>query len=209
MRPTTAKLLGRLARLSPCAVISGRGLGDLSPRLLAIPLVYAVGNHGAEWGGEDDPRIQELRARIASYRERLEAAFQGKRGYRIEDKGLSLAVHLRGEALEGGADEVKRVVEPRGPVRVFGGHRVVNIVLADAPHKGTALSRIVEDLGCQAALYVGDDTTDEDAFVNPGLPHFLSMRVGAFRGSQAAYFLESQDEIDDLIEALLAVRLRG
>lgn len=203
MRTSTSALLKRLAKLYPCAVISGRARRDLLPRIAAIDLAYAIGNHGAEWGDGEDDSVEPLRALVRTCHEKLAQVLADREGMTIEDKGLSLTVHVHGKVFDGAEEIVGRAIQSIGDLRIYGGRRSVNIVPADAPHKGTALSRMVANLGCRAALYVGDDTTDEDAFVNPGVEHFLSLRVGASDTSKAAYYLEHQREIDPLIEALL------
>ena len=43
------------------------------------------------------------------------------------------------------------------------GKEVLEIAVTDAD-KGTALRRLVADLGAAAAMYLGDDVTDEDGF---------------------------------------------
>jgi trehalose-6-phosphatase len=53
-----------------------------------------------------------------------------------------------------------------------------------------------------AAIYVGDDRTDEDAF-RLEMPSFAAIRVGRREHSAAPYFLEAQTDNDRLIELLL------
>ena len=55
-----------------------------------------------------------------------------------------------------------------------------------------------------AALYVGDDRTDEDAFAQP-IAGLVSVRVGPKAGSQAQFFLQEQPEVERLLDALLAL----
>jgi trehalose-6-phosphatase len=59
---------------------------------------------------------------------------------------------------------------------------------------------------CETAVYVGDDGTDEDAFANGGSHRVLGIRVGAAADSAAGYHLETQDEVDTLLEALIELR---
>lgn len=205
MRPRTAELLGKLGRLYPLAIISGRGRSDLLPRIAGIEIVHAIGNHGAEWGHHDDGIVAKARRLVRAYRARLLEELGGMKGVVIEDKGLSLAIHLRGASLDRVRDAILRAVEPIGSARIFGGKRVLNVVPKDAPHKGMALERLVRDLGSEAAFYIGDDVTDEDAFFNPGVSLFCSVRVGESFDSRAGYCLHDQGEIDDLLRLLLAL----
>jgi trehalose 6-phosphate phosphatase len=69
-----------------------------------------------------------------------------------------------------------------------------------------ALEHVRRLLSCDAAIYVGDDQTDEDAFAAGPPDRLLAIRVGARRGSRARYTLRNQAEVDDLLRALVALR---
>ena len=77
-----------------------------------------------------------------------------------------------------------------------------------APHKGIALERERERLGCDTALYVGDDETDEDVFSLDRPGRLLTIRVGAKRTSAASYYILDQRVIDVLLGRLLETRQR-
>ena len=72
-----------------------------------------------------------------------------------------------------------------------------------------ALDMARESLGCDAAIYVGDDDTDEDVFrMQPDWP-LLAVRVRARGDTHAKFHLRGQREIDDLIERLVQLRLQA
>jgi trehalose 6-phosphate phosphatase len=91
-------------------------------------------------------------------------------------------------------------------VRVIGGKQVVNVLPLGAPHKGVALERERDRLGCDTAFFLGDDETDEDVFALDHPGRLLGVRVGAARRSHAAYYLKSQREVDALLARLIALR---
>jgi trehalose 6-phosphate phosphatase len=123
----------------------------------------------------------------------------------IEDKGLSLAVHYRGARNEGQARaRILAAAAPLGEARLMGGKQVLNILPAGAPHKGMALERERNRLGCDTAVYVGDDETDEDVFALDRPRQLLAIRVGRARSSSARYYIRTQAEIDGLLQSLLA-----
>ena len=93
----------------------------------------------------------------------------------------------------------------RGDVRLIRGKQVVNLLPRDAPHKGIALEKARARVGCDTAVYVGDDETDEDVFGLDRPGRLLTVRVGRKRDSLASYFLRDQSEIDRLLIALLSV----
>lgn len=203
MRPETRRLLSALASSVPCAVLSGRARDDLVSRVEGVPLVLAVGNHGAEWG--DAPVDAGARRQVTELRAAVEPIAARFAGVSIEDKGLSLTVHLRGRDAADAERAVLAALErPSGP-RIVLGKRVVNVLPAGAKDKGSALAEMIRRTRCDAALFVGDDVTDEDAFRDPGVAPFVSVRVGASEASRAEWFLRDQGEIDELLAVLVAM----
>ncbi|HEY1493745.1 MAG TPA: trehalose-phosphatase [Candidatus Solibacter sp.] len=198
MRPRTRTLLTCLAAARPCVVISGRGRADLLQRVEGIGLAQAIGNHGAETGAAVHPPNPG----VAQWKSILEPALVGMPGVWVEDKELSLAVHYRHAPKELDARcRILAAARNLPHARVFGGKRVVNLVLDTAPHKGHALAVERDRLGCDWVLYVGDDETDEDAFSLGG--NIVPVRVGLKQRSHAHYYLRTQREIDRLLGTLV------
>jgi trehalose 6-phosphate phosphatase len=203
MRPRTRRLLARVAARYPTAIISGRGLRDLKATVGALRLAHLSGNHGIEPWGDRRAYAARVRAWMPHLTRRLAAAD----GIAVEEKRYSVTVHYRQARRKRRAlrliEEAARAL--RG-ARVFGGEYVVNIVPAGAPDKGVALERACARLGCDAAIYVGDDETDEHVFAAASDRPLLGVRVGRRRASRAPYFLARQDEIDAFLETLLRLR---
>jgi trehalose 6-phosphate phosphatase len=127
----------------------------------------------------------------------------------IEDKAYSVAVHYRHAARKLFARRaIHRAVRELRDSRRIGGKLAVNIVPVGAPDKGAALERARLTLACECAIYVGDDETDEDAFAAAPPHRLLSIRVGriAAARSSARFYLESQRQIDALLDALVTFR---
>jgi len=205
-RPTTRKLLASVAALYPVVVLSGRARQDVAARLRGIALDDVIGNHGIEPGAS----TPKLRALVAGWRPSLEAAMTPFRGAFVEDKGYSLAIHLRACRTKRAALAAVRAAAARlGPHRWIGGKEVVNLLPPGAPHKGIALERARLQLGCDTALYVGDDETDEDVFALDQPGQLLGVRVGRRRASHAAYYVRDQRCVDDLLRALVTLRREG
>lgn len=200
MRPGTRRLLATLTRRYRCAVISGRALRDLRPLVAGLPFRVLVGNHGAELGrARRSPLVRRWRAALRP--------LEGLDGVTIEDKDVSLSVHYRAARRRAAARRaILEAVAGLPRARVIGGKCVVNLVPEGAPDKGGALARVAADLGCAAAVYVGDDETDEDVFGLRGGPDLLAVRVGARRGSRAAFYVPRQGDVDRLLERLIRIR---
>jgi trehalose 6-phosphate phosphatase len=204
LRPRTRALLGRVAHLYPCVVISGRTQADTAGRLSGISLREVIGNHGAERQGTRRGHLADVRR----WRRQLEERLGGLPGVWVEDKALSLSIHYRrARAKRAARAEIFAAVAGLAgeSVRVVGGKQVVNLVPQGAPDKGMALESARRRLGCQRALYVGDDDTDEDVFARQDA-RLLCVRVGVRGGSRAPYYLHGQPEIDDLLRTLLRAR---
>jgi trehalose 6-phosphate phosphatase len=203
MRPRTRRLLAQIALLFPCAVISGRRLSDLRSRFRGIPIRWFIGNHGAE-GVVPFPEAGTLRRTVVGWIDSLQAEFGTWAGVWVEDKGYSLSVHYRSAVSRKGAREaILRHATGFPGARAVPGKCVVNLVIENAPNKGTALAHLVELLEPERVLFAGDDDTDEDAFaMDLGVPS-TTIRVGGSGPSRARFRLEEQDAMDELLQVLL------
>ena len=92
MTARTRRLLAAVARLYPCAVISGRARGDLQKRLRHVPLLALTGSHGAE---NDGSARNTPRSRVAFWVRHLRWRLRGLRGVALEVKPHGVAVHYR------------------------------------------------------------------------------------------------------------------
>jgi trehalose-phosphatase len=162
--------LGLLAGLpeTHVAVISGRSLADLAELTNLPGHVHLVGSHGSEF----DPGFHsELPAAARALREKIAEALgpiaERLAGASLEHKPASVAFHYRrADPAEAGValDAIRR-----GPASLPGVHtkhgKMVVELCAVEPNKGVALDRIRQRCGAGSVVFLGDDVTDEDAFV--------------------------------------------
>jgi trehalose 6-phosphate phosphatase len=206
MRPATRRLLREAARAYPCVVLSGRARADAARRVKGAPVADVIGNHGMEQGRVPAGAVRQVR----QWTRLLEEALGPIPGVAIEDKGVSLAVHYRGSRQKKRARaRIFEAAERLGAVRLIGGKDVVNVLPAGAPHKGLALERARARFGCDTAIYLGDDDTDEDVFSLDQPGRLLAIRVGRSAASAAAYYVRSQAEVDRLLRRLVSLRPRA
>jgi trehalose 6-phosphate phosphatase len=201
MRGRTSRLIVEVARYYPSIVITGRPLDEVAERLSAIPLRAVFGNYGGEPSADGPP------ARVRRWAGVLAELLSRHQGVLVEDKRFSVTVHYRHarskrRTLADICDATRRL---RG-ARVLGGAQTVTILPDTGPDKGVALQLARRRLGCETAIYVGDDDTDEDAFASAPPDRLLSIRVGSSRTSAARYRLERQTDIDALLRRLLRLR---
>lgn len=203
MRARTSRLLAEVARLYPCVVLSGRARADVMTKVAAIPLRAVFGNHGME----PSPGLRTWRQQTDQSHAQLASALPPIAGMVIENKGVSLAVHYRQARSHAVVRrQVLAVAADLRGIRIIEGKMVVNILPADAPDKGSALITLRKRLRCQAAIYVGDDDNDEDVFALAKTEHLLGIRIGRSRRSHAAYFVQNQAAIDQLLVKLAKAR---
>jgi len=152
---TRAELRRLNARYALVACISGRA-GDDARRIVGVPELTYVGNHGLEL----DPDA-------AKWTSRLHELLAGVAWPELEDKRLTAALHYRDSADETAArralDAVARRARAAGFITRYG-RKVLEIVPPVAADKGTAVRALLAQYGLRRALVAGDDTTDLDAF---------------------------------------------
>ena len=175
--PGVAEALARLADVPgvTVALVSGRGVADLRATSgLSGPFRW-VGSHGEEFDGPLAGELAERRDALAAV---LAPLVDGVAGARLEVKPASVAVHVRQvqdrEAAAALLDQARTRVD--SSLTLKPGKDVLEITLTDAD-KGTALQRLVAELDADAAMYLGDDVTDEDGFraLRPG---DLTVKIG-------------------------------
>ncbi len=207
MRESTRMRLTELAECRSLAIITGRSLADIQPRLAGVRAAAIIGNHGIE----PSPRMADARETVASWLPVLTKDVGELAGVRIENKGHSLALHYRhATSATDARAAIDDSVRGLGPgVRRVEGLEVVNLMPVGAPHKGNALQRLREELMSTAVFYIGDEETDEDAFGTLDDGVSIAVRVGITEHSRARYFVPDQADIDAVLDLLLmSVRQR-
>ena len=211
----TKSVLRSLSQSSKMAVvvISGRSLLELR-RLVGLPRLTYVGNHGLEmWreGRRAAVAVQKTsREAIDLIRPRLAKLAAAVPGASFEDKGVSVSLHYRmvsGDQVARLKAAFRREVLPlvRPPaLTVLNGKKVIEIRPGLNWTKGHAVMRLMKRSRRPLLLpiYIGDDRTDEDAFV--ALTEGLTIRVGAHRRSKARYYVRSVREVLQLLEWIRA-----
>jgi trehalose 6-phosphate phosphatase len=203
MRRSTRDLLVRLARHYPVAAVSGRSWTH-TRRLTEGVTPYVVGNHGFELLRARPVPVAVLR-QVRGWRRQLETALAGVAGIYFEDKRSTLAVHYGlARSWRRAEQAAYAAANQLTGTRLVAGKKVLNILPRQFPNKGDALRTLLARLKLGAALYLGDDVTDEDAFA-VGMPLVLGVHVGPGR-SLAPWRLQSQDQVDELLARLLSLR---
>ncbi|MDX6678331.1 MAG: trehalose 6-phosphate phosphatase [Solirubrobacteraceae bacterium] len=170
--PTRAQLIAVAERYAIVGCISGRQ-ATTARRIVAIGSIAYVGNHGSELlapggsGVEIDPEFAEHEATVKAFaRDAYTPELQRLR-VRAEDKQAIAAYHWRGAPDEQAAEEAVRAVAERAEAEglfIHWGRMVLEIRPPVEMSKGRGVRRLLAGHDIAAALYVGDDKTDIDAF---------------------------------------------
>ncbi len=206
-------ILKELSSKCVTAIVSGRGREDVE-NLVAIDGLFYAGSHGFDIRGKDfsliQPQAEETIPLILEIVEYLSKAISGIDGVLIENKKFSVAVHyrlVRENNLPLIEDFVRAIVKKHPCLRLMHGKKVFEIMPAIDWNKGKAVRWIMQALKINwsdtTVVYIGDDTTDEDAF-RVARARGLSILVSEGSQPSAADFrVSSPDEVKRLFKDII------
>ncbi|MBA4119619.1 MAG: trehalose-phosphatase [Isosphaera sp.] len=226
------RALRRLASMghTHAAIISGRGLADLTRLVGQVGPLRLLGSHGAEsdrpdLSGLDTATRADLGAVRAAALAQIDSPADGAppagavipansrppaqapgRGAWVEDKPLGFTVHLRGASPQTRARleaALERATGSVPGVKVRRGIEIIEVA-AVRTDKGDALRAVRARVGATAAVFIGDDATDEDAFAALG-PGDLGVKVGPGQTSASACLADPRG-VAEFLEALAQER---
>lgn len=195
-------------------LVSGRRIADLRVRTRLPTTVYHAGLHGLEIEVDDrrwsHPELADRRQDVRTLATHLAALAQEIPGVIIEDKDVSIAVHVRRVAPDRREEALARarvIAAPTlasGDLAMLGGTCVLEFLPNLAWHKGDAKQWILDDVARRYharpwVVFIGDDVTDENAFA--AIEHGIGVLVGD-RPTAAAHRLPSPSEVEDLLRWL-------
>jgi trehalose 6-phosphate phosphatase len=170
--PTRAQLIAVAKRYAVVGCISGRQ-AQVARRIVSLGTIAYVGNHGSELlrpGGGDieiDPEIAEHEPAVRRFADDVYTRELQRLRVRAEDKQAIAAFHWRGAPDEAAAEEAVRGIAERAEAEglfIHWGRKVLEVRPPVEINKGRGVRRLLGGRDLAAALYVGDDKTDLDAF---------------------------------------------
>jgi trehalose 6-phosphate phosphatase len=201
------------------AGISGRKTEDALDLVGLADVVY-FGNHGFEIlrDGEVEvtPEALPYLEKVQELEERARVEL-GPLGAFVEEKGITASIHYRNappEVGERSVEFVKREGERLG-LRITVGRGVVEARPPIRANKGTAVHTLVEEYRPERAMFIGDDTTDLDAFrelvalrEEGKLKEILRVGVASEEGppeitAEADIVVDGVDGVSEVLRALL------
>jgi alpha,alpha-trehalase len=195
------------------AVISGRMLSDLKKRV-GVTGIYFAGNHGFEIEGPKfsltHPKALQAKPLIRQIKLKLRKKLKGVKGIIVEDKMLTLSLHYR-MARAKDLNRIKKIFSDTTrpflrskKIRITYGKKVFEIRPNISWNKGHAVLWFLRKLGKGKKLlpiYIGDDRTDEDAFMALK-SRGITIRVGRSKKTHAEYYVKDVDAVYKTVQLL-------
>ena len=197
LRHTCERLRGALA------LISGRPIADLD-RLLHPLVLPAAGIHGAERRLANGRLVRKTPPDLDLVLAAADRLVAAESRLLVERKGFAVALHYRAapQCEAACVDAMSDAAEHSGGLHVLRGKMVVEVLPADIGKGYAALAFMQEEpFAGRSALFVGDDTTDEAAFVALQAHGGLGVKVGA-GASAAAHRIESASAVRRWLSAI-------
>ena len=221
--PTRQLLIELARRYGAVACVSGRRASE-ARAMVSIGTISYLGSHGAEllragWTEAVlDPALQDWARRIHEFGREADTSEVRRLRVRLEDKGAIVAFHWRGapdeDAARAAIDAIAARAEASG-LRTHWGRKVLEVRPPVRIDKGAGVKSFLEGVDVDAALYVGDDATDLDAFraltelVSSGrLSRAVRVGVASEEGpeaivSEADVVVDGPEGVKELLQYLL------
>ena len=213
---TRRPLIEVAKRYGVVACVSGRRASD-ARRIVSLGSIAYLGNHGREilrpgaTGPEVDDELNRWAERVQAFAHSHYDDSLRRMRVRFEDKEAIAALHWRGATDEDQAQAAIEVVAQaaeQAGLKTHWGRKVLEIRPPLRIDKGVGVVELLRDKDVDAAMYVGDDTTDLDAFRGLAqlkeegrLQHIL--RVGVRSGEEPSAL---EAEADVMVEGTNGVR---
>jgi len=206
-------LLQALARQGKVAIVSGRDLADVQ-HMVGLDNLYYAGSHGFDIAGPGDLHMQQQDARkslpeLDEAEDQLRQKLADMQGIKVDRKRFAIAIHYRNarvpmETIEAAVDEVQ---EKLPALRKKSGKKIFELQPDVDWDKGRAIHWLMDQLKLTppqvVPMYLGDDTTDEDAF-RALKDQGITICVGTEgTDTQAQYSLPAPNAVDNFLQSLL------
>jgi trehalose-phosphatase len=198
-------------------IVSGRRIADLRERVAAGASMFYAGLHGMEIEGPG-LRFMHAAAALAApvvgiLARELRRATSSLAGVIIEDRALSVVMHLRGASKADrlhAATRFRALSEPHlndGLLRLQPGSELLELLPNVDWTKGDAVKCMVRQVEAQHGqtawpVYIGDDLMDEDAFEEIGVAG-LTIAVASI-AAHAAISVPDSAAVETFLRAILA-----
>jgi trehalose 6-phosphate phosphatase len=157
------------------SVVSGRRLSQIR-KLIPVEGILLAGTYGVEMltpEGNIVHRLEyeQVRPNLEVLKPQWEGCISSRKGFYLEDKGWSLAIHARfAEEIEAEMvlEEARKTAQnwiDAGQFHILGGNKFIEVA-PEIANKGDTVAYLMQHYSSEGAIsvYVGDDDKDEEAF---------------------------------------------
>jgi len=209
------QILQQLASKYAVAIISGRDLQDIK-QLVGIENIYYAGSHGFDTAGPKGlkcelPDADQALPLLQNAEQDIQKAVKGIEGAQVERKKFSLAIHYRNvKSSEKSAvkNKLEKLCSTYKGLKLVHGKEVFDLRPDVDWHKGKALLWLKERMSLEKPIfsfYLGDDTTDEDAFEVLGDEGIGIAVCCELQKTHASYQLKDTQEVEKFLKKILAL----
>ena len=208
------KTISRLASRFPVTIVSGRDI-DVVSKLVGIKELGYVGSHGLDIIGSPGTSIRkemglDFLTELDIIETQLRQRINSINGAMVERKRFSISIHLRLVKSSEHARVEKIVDEVRSKhhsLRREDGKMLFELRPDIAWDKGKAVAWLLHSIGFKlsAALFIGDDMTDETVFRVLRGQGVGIVVTQTNRPTDACFRLRDTDEVQILLEKLISI----
>ena len=203
-----------LSKKIKVAIVSGRATDDVRSKVKIDGIFYA-GSHGFEindpsGGVKINEEAQKIRPVIDEIQAKLADRVKDIEGALIENVKYTVSCHYRlvkDEDFKDFENQVDSVLSEYPQLRKASGKKVFEIRPKIDWHKGKAVDWILNIFEQEQKnilpVYLGDDTTDEDAFKALKEKGFGILVATAERDTQAEYIVKDPEDVKKVLQTFI------
>ncbi len=207
-------LVSKLSDIYDVAIVSGRATDDVRGKV-GIDGIFYAGSHGFEIISPDSetfiqPDVKSLLPSIDHVFSQIQKALAPIEGALVEHVKYTVSCHYRRVDLSDVSDFkniIDDVLKAYPDLKLTHGKKVYEIRPRLDWHKGRAVRWMSNVLNAkptnQALLYIGDDTTDEDAFDEVSFSGVGVCVTEKPRQSKAQYYVKDPGDVKKVLEFLI------
>lgn len=211
MAEDTREAVRRVSLRFKTAIVSGRATDDVRSKVQIENIFYA-GSHGFEIVSPDGKVVVNEDARkflpvIDEAHKKLSQQLKGVPGALVEHVKYTISAHYRlvsDEDFPKVEQAVAEILAAYPNLRKTSGKKVFEIRPKIDWHKGKAVEWILQALKFDPqknlAVYIGDDTTDEDAFGALKDKGFGILVAEHLRPTKARYWIKDTEDVKKVLE---------
>jgi len=196
-------------------IVTGRSYKNVK-KLSGLKNIPVASNHGFHINSEKinwrHPAIKNILPVLQDVTLLLRKSLKQFPSALIEDKGITVSVHYRNVENKFATlikEIVIKAVKPySGKLKITYGKKVLEIRPAVEWNKGLAVLKILKLFGLKTSnsimFYIGDDTTDEDAFkILRNMA--ITIRVGNSSVTKAKYNVKNTKEVQSILRIINSI----